>query len=116
MRKLFLVIVLLFLLIACNDETVGNTFLSTEEGKYNLVMVLDGLESQNNDKATEIVRTTNYDNTAQVFIYYSKSHSELENENISDEELPIYLVFDTEELILKTNSSDEVINFFNLNN
>ncbi|MFD2045180.1 hypothetical protein ACFSTA_15960 [Ornithinibacillus salinisoli] len=98
------------ILIGCvNEKAEKNEFLSTEEGKYNLVMGLDGLESNESDKATEIMRATNFDNTDQVFIYHSISHSKLETQNLDKEELPIYLVFDMDERMLKTNSSEEVL-------
>lgn len=108
MKIIFLLLFSTFLLLGCNnnDDTDNNysPYLPEEEGKYGLYMVVESEEDEIN---FELLRDNNIYNTSN----FSGTDS-LENAALPEiEEVPYYLVFDTEGKVYETNDRSELFEF-----
>lgn len=113
MKKLgFLLSFFMLFLLGCGDdsdvESDYDPFLPDEEDSYGLYIVT---ESEENEIDFEVLRENNINNTSQ----FSGTDS-LENTQLSEiEEVPSYLVFDTEGKVFETNDKEELLEFLQEN-
>ncbi|WP_411955064.1 hypothetical protein ACKXGF_04665 [Alkalibacillus sp. S2W] len=105
-RRLF-IITLMFVISFTAGCTGGaeapEHFLSEEEGKYSIVSVLESTSTPGFNEAFTS------DNLYLSQTFFSKSHSDLDGLDVGGEELPVFFVFDHEEMVLKTSDEAEVV-------
>ncbi|MET3683435.1 hypothetical protein ABID56_001530 [Alkalibacillus flavidus] len=107
MRTNFMIvfIFLISILAGCTGEAEApEHFLSKEEGKYSIVSVIEP-EAPMPSFSEAFTAENLY--VSQTF--FSTSHSDLDDLDISSEDLPVFFVFDHEELVLKTDREAEVV-------
>ncbi|MET3683426.1 hypothetical protein ABID56_001521 [Alkalibacillus flavidus] len=98
MRRLF-IITLMFVIPFTAGCTGGaeapEHFLSEEEGKYSIVSVQDSISTP------AFKESFTDDNIYLSQTYFSESHSDLDGLDVGGEDLPVFFVFDHEELSYK---------------
>lgn len=106
LKKLgFLLLTTVFLLLSCTNNDYS-AFLSPEEGRYGLYIVVDP-EKEEDEITHEVLRENNIRNVSNF-----SGTTSLENSSLSEiEEVPTYIVFDTEEKVYETHSREELFEF-----
>lgn len=98
--------------MGCTTTDEQPQFLSHEEDKYTIVVVL-GTDIE--DINTQEIVTTVGNNLYEMRTYLSTSHQDLSNLDLEVKESPIFMIYDTEGKVLETNNDQEVLDFFNSN-
>ncbi|MDQ0160775.1 hypothetical protein [Alkalibacillus salilacus] len=105
-RRLFIImfILVISLMAGCTGGAEApEHFLSEEEGKYSIVSVQDSISTP------AFKESFTDDNIYLSQTYFSKSHNDLDDLDVGGEELPVFFVFDHEELVMKTSDEAEVV-------
>lgn len=108
MKAISLLLFSIFLLLGCTADDDRNNeyspYLPEEEGNYGLYIVTDSEEDEINFEVLQEHGITNVS-------HFSGTNS-MENVALSEiDEMPYYLVFDTEGKVYETNDSAELFEF-----